>query len=41
MLGKINPSTGMSWDIPYASSDTTAGRSHGDGRISAENTLDV
>jgi len=41
MLGKINPSTGMSWSIFYASSDAAAARSQGGGHISAENTLDV
>ena len=41
MLGKINPSTGMSWDIFYATSNTAAARSHGGDHISAENTLDV
>jgi len=41
MLGKINLGTGMSCSICYASSDTAAARSHGGGRISAENTLDV
>jgi len=41
MLGKINPSTGMSWGVFYASSDTAAARSHGGRRISTENILDV
>jgi hypothetical protein len=41
MLDKINPSTGMSWGVFYASFDTAAARSHGGGRIYAENILDI